>query len=853
MRDAIAILASCSVTLPATHAPAPPSHHRRRRCRPSPRTNQSLNSTAPSLHSTVRWDYASTSRNRNRNRKRLEYYTDLTFNLARDGRFRDLFMIAESFVVSGGKPSQFVALLDVNIVSAGISRMIKDGRLGSLIEVLGGLRKLGFAVVELFDGLAVEALRQECRRQLGKRDDVEEIVSLLEILQGLGFSTKEFVAPSEIIRLCVYRRTPSAAIRYAQIFPQVHTLLCTIMIEFGKKRDLVSALCVFEVSKQNQGCPNMYAYRTIIDVCGLCGDYLKSRSIYEELLDCKFIPNIYVFNSLMNVNASDFSYMLHIYKQMQKVGVTADLASYNILLKSCCLAARAHLALDIYRDVQHLESKGALKLDVFTYCTMIKVLADARMWRMALEIKEHMLLAGVIPNTVTWSSLISACANAGLAEQAIQLFEEMLQAGCEPNSQCCNALLHACVEAHQYDRAFRLFKSWKENGIKMSVRKDFHWMNKINDYACSKHENSSTITCRTSDSEHPSFPIRFSFAPTTSTYNILMKACGTDYYHAKALMDEMKMEGLSPNNITWSILIDICGGSGNVHGALQILRSMHQAGTQPDVVTYTTAIKICVEHKNIKVAFSLLAEMKRYQIKPNLVTYNTLLRARSQYGSLQEVQQCLAIYQDMRKAGYKPNDFYLKLLIEEWCEGVIQQNKQNKGQIASDRASLGPQSLLLEKVAEHLQDSNAESLSIDIRGLTKIEARIMVLAVLRMIKEKYNPGDSVRDDLLIILEEEPWGCASRHETGSTEAIANLLQYDLGLEVLSVGSVDGRNFNGGFDTSFLCPNSKVLQRRDLPLKLESRSRRPVPLQRLKVTKGSLHHWLQKGGASTSRSD
>ena len=134
------------------------------------------------------------------------------------------------------------------------------------------------------------------------------------------------------------------------------------------------------------------------------------------------------------------------------------------------------------------------------------------------------------------------------------------------------------------------------------------------------------------------------------------------------------------------------------------------------------------------------------------MTYNTLLRARSQYGSLQEVQQCLAIYQDMRKAGYvvtkicvlvcylshrfnhlsphglitilffryKPNDFYLKLLIEEWCEGVIQQNKQNKGQIASDRASLGPQSLLLEKVAEHLQDSNAESLSIDIRGLTKV-------------------------------------------------------------------------------------------------------------------------------------
>lgn len=35
------------------------------------------------------------------------------------------------------------------------------------------------------------------------------------------------------------------------------------------------------------------------------------------------------------------------------------------------------------------------------------------------------------------------------------------------------------------------------------------------------------------------------------------------------------------------------------------------------------------------------------------VTYNTLLRALTRYGSLHDVQQCLAMYQDMRKAGYE--------------------------------------------------------------------------------------------------------------------------------------------------------------------------------------------------------
>lgn len=58
-------------------------------------------------------------------------------------------------------------------------------------------------------------------------------------------------------------------------------LFCSIILKFGKKRDLVSAVKTFELSKQYMSSPNMHAYRTIIDVCGLCGDYWKSRTIYE--------------------------------------------------------------------------------------------------------------------------------------------------------------------------------------------------------------------------------------------------------------------------------------------------------------------------------------------------------------------------------------------------------------------------------------------------------------------------------------------------------------------------------------------------------------------------------------------
>ncbi|XP_021730664.1 pentatricopeptide repeat-containing protein At5g02830, chloroplastic-like isoform X2 [Chenopodium quinoa] len=701
----------------------------------------------------------------------------------------------------------------------------------------------------MFDGSTMKLLKKECFKVV-KEGYLLEAVELMEMLAGFQFSIKDLIKPSEMIKISIDKHSPSLAVRYACLLPQAEILFCTIIKDFGKRSDLVSAVKVFEASKQKLSGHNMYVYRTIIDVCGLCGDCIKSRLIYEDLLAQKVTPNIYVFNSLMNVNAHDLTYTMEVYKQMQSMGVEADMTSYNILLKACCLSGRVDLAQDIYREVLHLESTGAIKIDVFTYSTIIKVFADAKLWQMAIKIKEDMLSAGVTPNTVTWSSLISACANGGLVDQATQLFEEMLMAGCQPNSQCFNTLLHACVEGCQYDRAFRLFYAWKSSGSPENFSEDLI----TNEYKTSNvlrtDENSTVNTPHIMTASHNlSFSKSIPFSPTTATYNILLKACGTDFYRAKSLIDEMKFMGLTPNHISYTILINICGRAGNVAGALQLMKSMVDSGIRPDVVAYTTAIKVCVECKNLNMAFSLFSEMKRNRIKPNLVTYNTLLRARTKYGSLQEVQQCLAIYQDMRKAGYKSNDYYLKLLIEEWCEGVIQGNNQQGLSYSRNKADLGEmRSQILERVATHLRKNTVKSLAVDIQGLTKVEARLVVLAALRMIKENYKSGCSVKDDLTVIIGITKVGlrCMVR------DAIENLLKKELGLEVIAEdpsATVDRTPDKEG--ASNLGSNSRGAKMSDLPNSLDTSARRPAVLQRLLVPRKSLNHWLQRRSDAGSR--
>ncbi|CAJ1895422.1 unnamed protein product [Sphenostylis stenocarpa] len=732
--------------------------------------------------------------------------------------------------------------VDAEVLAKMLLLGIRGKKVRTVVHTLNRVQGGAVSLAAHLNGSSIDAIAKECSR-LVTCDHIEEAVELMEVLTRFRIPIRGLVQPSDVIKRCVLKRNPILAVRYACLLPHAQILFCNIISEFGKRRDLISALKAYEVSKKHVNIPNMYIYRAIIDACGLCRDFMKSRYIYEDLLNQKITPNIYVFNSLMNVNSHDLSYTLNLYQNMQNLGLKPDMTSYNILLKACCVAGRVDLARDIYGELKHLESVGQLKLDVFTYSTIIKVFADVKLWQMALQIKQDMLSAGVSLNIVAWSSLINACAHAGLVEQAIQLFEEMLLAGSEPNTQCFNIILNACVEACQYDRAFRFFHSWKGEKMLGSFGEGCN-----NNIGQERVHNVTTMPTGISNSHILSFAKRFPFTPTTTTYNILLKACGTDYYHAKALIKEMETLGLSPNQISWSILIDICGASANVEGAIEILKNMGDAGLKPDVIAYTIAIKVCVESKNFMQALTLYEEMKRYQIRPNLITYNTLLKSRSKYGSLHEVQQCLAIYQDMRKAGYRPNDCYLEELIEEWCEGVILDNREKQGEFSSSNISEleRSQSLLLEKIAAHLLKRVADILAIDVQGLTKVEARLVVLAVLRMIKENYNLGHSINDDILIVIgatkvDENP----AKHILEVQEAIIKLLRNELGLEVFPA-----RTRLALSNTPKLKhPNLANLNTEELPGEnalptTGFQTRRPAILIRLKVTKKSLYSWLHR---------
>lgn len=129
--------------------------------------------------------------------------------------------------------------------------------------------------------------------------------------------------------------------RFARYFPNTHILFCSIILEFGRKGDLVSALNTFEASKQDMDCPNMYIYRTIIDVCGICGDFLTSRSIYEVVANKASHILLFIFHmhSILVDNTCvctvRISHMPVAYVYLN-CGVSLLEFGVHYRLKSCC-------------------------------------------------------------------------------------------------------------------------------------------------------------------------------------------------------------------------------------------------------------------------------------------------------------------------------------------------------------------------------------------------------------------------------------------------------------------------------------------------------------------------------------
>ena len=264
-------------------------------------------------------------------------------------------------------------------------------------------------------------------------------------------------------------------------------------------------------------------------------------------------------------------------------------------------------------------------------------------------------------------------------------------------------------------------------------------------------------------------------APDVMAYTAAIAGCSEagEYIHAISLISEMRREGIQPNVVTFSAVINACAtasaklarmrdeednsGSGGsrfmyesiaglqsvrlpMNRALRLMEAMKSANSsvRPNIVTYNAAIRACAEGFNLEGAFELLRQLKEDGLEPTIVTYGTLMTACERVGDIEAASR---VFRMVKEEGKKNEEANKRNGSQE---PAIQVNEIIYGAAISccrkaqqpDRALFLLRKMMDEKLAPNTATFNTVIAALaEGQGLEWQKA----LAVYRVMKSKHSP------------------------------------------------------------------------------------------------------------------
>jgi len=94
---------------------------------------------------------------------------------------------------------------------------------------------------------------------------------------------------------------------------------------------------------------------------------------------------------------------------------------------------------------------------------------------------------------------------------------------------------------------------------------------------------------------------------------------------AVAILDEMNLAGIGPNEHTYTTLMQGYASLGDTEKAFQYFTALRNEGLEIDVYTYEALLKACCKAGRMQSALAVTKEMSAKEIPRNTFVYNILI------------------------------------------------------------------------------------------------------------------------------------------------------------------------------------------------------------------------------------
>ncbi|KAJ7517800.1 hypothetical protein O6H91_21G040600 [Diphasiastrum complanatum] len=340
---------------------------------------------------------------------------------------------------------------------------------------------------------------------------------------------------------------------------------------------------------------------------------------------------------------------LHMVELMVQQTNIAPIGAYVCLLKGCSRKK----ALAEGKQVHALIVQSVLDSNIFLANTLVHMYSKC-----GSVLDAHRVFSNMPQHNVySWTAIISAYADSGQGEEAINLFQQMQESGLAPDKVLFVVVLKACARLAALEQG----KQLHSDIIKRGFQSDMIVGNTLVDMygKCGRTEDARELFNNMRERDAVSWNAMIA--------GYAQNGLGKE---ALALYEQMKQEGVQPNNVTFVLLLKACASLAALEQGKQLHSDIIETDFQSDVIVGNTLVDMYAKCGCTEDARELFNNMRERDV----VSWNAMIVGYAQNGLGKEA---LALYEQMKQEGVQPDNVTFVLLLKACASlAALEQGKQ---------------------------------------------------------------------------------------------------------------------------------------------------------------------------------
>ncbi|XP_047338427.1 pentatricopeptide repeat-containing protein At4g20770 [Impatiens glandulifera] len=286
----------------------------------------------------------------------------------------------------------------------------------------------------------------------------------------------------------------------------------------------------------------------------------------------------------------------------------------------------------------------------------------------ALETYQSMHMDGFLPNNFTFASILSACGSLVDVKCGEQSHAVVVKTGLGDHIFVGNALLVMYAKCNRICDSIKIFECLnRPNEVSFTTMiRGLADCGRVFEAAKVFRLMQMNMSCRI---DHVSLSTMFSAFYSQQVHNLAIKlGFEKDPYLSNSLLnmyvenEEMDNANLvfanmtERNSVSWNIMIGGYGRRKQISEALRCMEEMRLNGFEPDEITYINMIMACFMSESVEVGLQIFDRIESRSLR----LYNAMLTGYSQHGYLLEA---IILFRKMQFESIRPDETTLAVML----------------------------------------------------------------------------------------------------------------------------------------------------------------------------------------------